>query len=662
MAKRIDALEQFITLVASTPEADTVGNSQDSSDRIKALLARPSGGMKLEDFFRLKRAVLMSALDKSGTSDAVSVITAIWYATSTCRNLAPLSETSTWRSVIRSARISIAFWDGGAHQLNRFSREHAVIGAALRLKSRGYTYDLGQKGIALRAADFKRVCTKIDKLIEGLGGRIVIDNIHQALVRTGRMHDGSFLFGRPVTQVPQYRLPSIPWHFLYELGLKHLQTRQSSRDPAKHWESAVELARDVVALFDIEPYSAFENMDLLPVGIQDTLQDAALYDEVFAFQQWQPKYAPTLLDEWIAVMGRTGYELPHGSMEQWRALTASLIKATRLDRCATTTAYDHKIPGWSASQTEAVLAVLASGSLKVNIAYETPLQTTNRTSPSIPLFDLGKGFYLLPPRALLTRSLYERLYALLRDIDMPRLDNAMGATLEVLTLNAVAQTSPKAIFADKKYRDTFSRKNLQIDVLIETPDRIFFIECKKKALTAAARGGNTVNALLDLSGALLQMLVQLIRHERVLRTHGRIDFNDGTFVELKGREIERIAVTMLDHGSFQDRMFISSIVRGLFGATLVASSDVHEETMTKVNGVLIEIRDEMTELARITGEDLGDLLWDYLIGMWWLSVDMLGYLCREKNDLWVALRPMRHLTSRSGDIMTELSNRKPVPN
>ena len=48
------------------------------------------------------------------------------------------------------------------------------------------------------------------------------------------------------------------------------------------------------------------------------------------------------------------------------------------------------------------------------------------------------------------------------------------------------------------------------------------------------------------------MLVQMTHHEIVLHTKGSIKFLDKKELVFGGREVERIAVTMLDHGSLQN--------------------------------------------------------------------------------------------------------------
>jgi hypothetical protein len=155
------------------------------------------------------------------------------------------------------------------------------------------------------------------------------------------------------------------------------------------------------------------------------------------------------------------------------------------------------------------------------------------------------------------------------------------------------------------------------------------------------------------------MLVQLSQHERVLRSHGRIVFRDGRILSLDGRQVERIAVTQLDHGSLQDRIFIGSLVRILLGSQLTSADPAIEKQLSGANKTIAALSVNLTALVDITSfnpDERGKAVREFTISTWWLSVDQLQFLCAEASDLWEALRSLRHVTSRSGDLMTEIKN------
>ncbi len=84
------------------------------------------------------------------------------------------------------------------------------------------------------------------------------------------MYAGVLLYARRVEPVPKARLPTIPWHYIYNLALKHLTMRASSRDVTRDWSQLAELARDMAATYGVEAYGGFKNLDLIFNGMNRT--------------------------------------------------------------------------------------------------------------------------------------------------------------------------------------------------------------------------------------------------------------------------------------------------------------------------------------------------------------------------------------------------------
>jgi hypothetical protein len=221
----------------------------------------------------------------------------------------------------------------------------------------------------------------------------------------------------------------------------------------------------------------------------------------------------------------------------------------------------------SSPRARALLARLALPVTQLNAGYLTPFDTAKRNSPYYPLYQLDDDLYLLPPRALSGRALFERLYALLRKQGDAQLENRMAKSLERLTVEAIAHMGAAPDFVGAQYRTPGQKKAevpYEIDVAQATNRFVFLMECKKKPLTNIARGGNSLSIAIDFAQAYIEALAQMVKHEVQLR-EGGITFLDGRVLKLDGRALQRIAVTMTDHGSMQDRVFLRGIVSGRWG-------------------------------------------------------------------------------------------------
>jgi len=98
---------------------------------------------------------------------------------------------------------------------------------------------------------------------------------------------------------------------------------------------------------------------------------------------------------------------------------------------------------------------------------------------------------------------------------------------------------------------------------------------KKKPLTRRAQAGSDVHILLDIANSLLDAQVQSGWHEARLRIHGYLDLTSpkGTArLELKGRSVERIALSLLQFGSFQDRMLLKQFLEASMTVTRVLAN------------------------------------------------------------------------------------------
>jgi Nuclease-related domain len=294
---------------------------------------------------------------------------------------------------------------------------------------------------------------------------------------------------------------------------------------------------------------------------------------------------------------------------------------------------------------------------KLNSQYLTPLDTQKRNAPLNPFYSYSPELYLLPPRAILARGLYEGVCALLRK-ENPELENLLGEALEQMTADAIEQFGRRPVIVRQKYRVPGKRKRdapFEIDVIDLTDRHVFILECKKKALTNSARGGNTLAAALDFARGFLYPLVQTNRHESQLRNSEGLTLLNGETFKLDGRNLQRIAVTMTDHGSMQDRAFLRGMIATLWNSNLKSVDPASEKSANEINGYVLALTTGITELARQAGESLDDYVRGYVGGCWFLGIDQLWYLCSKASDLWSAISPMGGLTYGTGDIMTELA-------
>lgn len=117
----------------------------------------------------------------------------------------------------------------------------------------------------------------------------------------------------------------------------------------------------------------------------------------------------------------------------------------------------------------------------------------------------------------------------------------------------------------------FYSNDNECDIVIETEDKVVFIEVKMKPLTRKAIAGDGVNLFVDLSRSLIASQKQLGTHELYLLQNRKIALRQDhslkksknkkqVVIEHKNRKIERVSVGFTEYGFITDRQVVAAIL------------------------------------------------------------------------------------------------------
>jgi hypothetical protein len=88
---------------------------------------------------------------------------------------------------------------------------------------------------------------------------------------------------------------------------------------------------------------------------------------------------------------------------------------------------------------------------------------------------------------------------------------------------------------------------------------------------------------------MLAAQLQGLGHERVIRAHGRLDFDDGSSLSLADRSVLRLSITLLDHAGLHDRVLMTMLLRTMLNMEFEAIPDAAKQVrdqVAKLNKVL----------------------------------------------------------------------------
>jgi hypothetical protein len=554
-----DARPALQTLLGVTLAAEKAAR-----ERIAQLVGRKHpDGLNRHAFFLIEKTYALEVGLGLPSEGVRTTIGALYYGFPQTDCFADSSDPN-WPQAIDFLRTLAAL--GQTSPVN--DRTKAVADAGARLQQAGFRLRSVHGGYELDPTELARATEAIQSSLDQIGLRSALDYWSVAIGQVYGRAFGLTLFGRQRSQLPSARAPSSPFGFLFNLIVRVPDLPTSSGASAL-FVQALELARDLIAVLDVEPYSQFENLGVGALLLDRIIRETLLCDHWLFFQQWPPAKTAYFLRHFFG----TDYQTEMASQLGWTVDDVVKLWKTAL---ASSPPFGPVVLEASVLQGSGLSPTVLSRLLgdfvhtagTINRNYSTPLAAKEEGQMAFvrPLYGCGLGRNLLPDRAMAGPAFYEATMAALRKIQPPgSLNNFMGKAMERLVVRLLADAGMPPSHQAAIYR-LAGFGDGECDLILETATHIVFIECKAKALTRKAMSDEPGSALLDFGDSILTAYVQALRHERILRERGRIDFVAQPALDWCGRKIVHLGISLLDLGSLQERMTIIGLWNGFLSA------------------------------------------------------------------------------------------------
>jgi Holliday junction resolvase-like predicted endonuclease len=564
-----------------------------------------------------------------------------------------------WDDAIRHAydRVRIGDWSNGPHREPIHTREFEVARAAKRLQDRGYALSRSGHFISVEAASEARLVARLEELTAQVGGLNVARRMFSQLAPLYDAAQERFhLVNRPHTSGGGQ--PQIPFGYVLLLAAKYFLGTKPIKNTDENWRELMLLATDYAAVSDVQEYvpSAFRSFDAFT--LVPYLRTLALYDTLFRIQQIRgcdvEKIARGVLRglDFDAKRGAgwsindvlhisnallDGSRTAHGphrfDMARFGAVCPSL------DQKTIATTFDE---------------VLSHPSTGANQNFSKPTdaptsgpggQEVGHTSYYRPLFSQDHKTFWLLDHSIAGIGCLESLLTQLRKHDKD-FDGRLGTAIEDFLRAELAAHQIPSLTGSY----VVDGEHGECDIVIEASDVVIFLEIKKKPWTRRAQAGMDAHVLLDLANSLLAAQTQAGWHEVRLRKRGFVELCVGGTVsrlELRGREVERIAVTLFDFGSFQDRILLKQFLEGTLNASFSSADPGLKKKFDELNELLGEIRTQISLLHPGATE-----IKQPFFHCWFLSVPQLLVLLDDvgsADEFKASLWKTRHMSTGSSD-------------
>ena len=570
-----------------------------------------------------------------------------------------------WATAIQAAQdhIEMSNYRTVLHR-QLHSREFAVADAAKLLQQQGYDVRLEPGFIGLEMRSERSLIRKIEKLIVQLGAVEVIGKIFAEIAP---LYD---------THLQRYHLvphmsalgggtPQVPWGYLLQLSVKHVNTHfpAGRREFSTYWPRLLTLVTAYAAVADVQPYypPAMTNFDAQ--SLIKFFREQALYDSIFRFPQLRASDILKLCRGALSFIDFEDLTAAGWTLNQAFELISFMIAPIRDVRGPIAVAeseFRRALPhipesGLTHLLRDVFAHPVEGPNQRFSRPTDAPTPEDRLNGPDFylkPLIRRPDDSYLIADRSACGWGYLEALLSALRPYDK-QFDEKVGLAIESFLHQELHSHGVPTVSGDYDVTDAHG----ECDIIAQTPQTVIFMELKKKTLTRRARAGGDADLLLDLAGSMLAALAQAGWHEVRLGEFGSLQLvrnGNSQMLSLDGRSIEKIAVGMMDFGSFQDRPMLEKFMETTLNLTFGSPDPVYDKKFKVINDALQEIRDQYN-LAHQGDAEIRQPFFT----CWFVSIPQLLVLLDGVTDadgFRKALWSCRHVTTGTSDLYFEISN------
>lgn len=417
---------------------------------------------------------------------------------------------------------------------------------------------------------FDAIAIKLEEMIKNLGGITLIKSIFNYLSQKKQYSERfeRYLMPRKTSGLGYEQKPEIPFGYLLNIALKYPYEKLKLKNPQKELNNIIELSIIMTnGAFGVQQYNMWENIFQDGETIIKLCTDIALWDSLYNFPQTRPTSAFEITQNLFSYIDNSIFENTLGFKKEDFWCVVNKINSINANPNNITIIYVSKLEKeLKQIDTNIIQSILNFLSHKsdVNKDYNLPSDYFHIDFFLKPLLKLSPTKFVLLNKSWCSPSYFESLATHFREvlkIERRDLDYELGQQLEIYLQEKLKRNNIN--FFTGNYR--VNGVDGECDLLIETDKSIILIEFKKKTLTRKAKSGIDINVLLDLVESLFNAQIQAGRTEIFLREEKELilvnNKKEEFKIELKDRTIERIALTQLEFGGFQDRTIVKSFLK-----------------------------------------------------------------------------------------------------
>lgn len=420
------------------------------------------------------------------------------------------------------------------------------------------------------------VVERLENIIKDIGGVTVIKSLFNHLSLSNlysERFERYFILRRTNGLTGYEHSPKIPLGYLFNISLKYLNYPKRNakiKNPQKLLNEIIRLSIIITnGVYGVEQYNMWATLFNKGDKILEHCVETALWDSIFNIQQARYSNAIETTENLFGFISNEYFYSSLGFQKSDFYSVVDFINNMKQKNYEPVVVYLSNVVKNLKSIDKSIIQKILdflSHEEQVNSKYKIPSDYTEIDFYLKPLIKLTPTKFILINKTLSSPNYYETLanhFRLEFKKDHKDIDIALGLQLELFLHKKLNEKGIRFHTGGYKVGKTEG----ECDLLIESDKSIILIELKKKPLTRKARSGIDVDILLDLVESILNAQIQAGRTEIILREKGSITLKNkklgNSTIHLNDRSVERIALTQLEFGGFQDRIFVDQFLSSL---------------------------------------------------------------------------------------------------
>lgn len=509
-----------------------------------------------------------------------------------------INQLSSYSNSLESWELARFYLDayfsisGNSYYLSPYKNQNETIANSIRyLRNHGFKTLIISGKIKLPENDEKCLLESINYRFKKLGYNATTFTLACLSSFYDNKSERYFIKRAPVS-TEDYN-SNIPWGYILNTCLSNFHQPEENKLKKGMFNDAVELAKHYFSIQRLQTPSQFSDINHKYDTILPAIQKNIVYDQHFSINQISCKHFSKILSGIFSPQRLSAYDINltiYIDIYKWIASQATYNKPYSF---TSGEIFRSLIPKYYKHELNDALSELSFNSGEINKGYLIPDDTSKINYYLKPLIKNESVYTYINP-LIFNYGFHNHLVDLCNSKGIN--NSSMGPITESF-VEDLLKMHGLTVIANKKYKIpklyakelSISSESRECDFIIETNNTIIFIELKRKHLISESRGGNITTSMIDLSQSLFHALAQTGCHEYILRRDQVIRFEDGTYIKLNNRRVERIALSLFDFYALQDNVFIQQILNSLISATINTED---KYTASKINRYLIEIRNQ----------------------------------------------------------------------